>query len=254
MEPKRDLDSYGRHLFCGNVDAVMLDWVQRGNSRVGSAPDPAASAAEELYSLQWGPLKTRIYNVVLLGSIIGPLPREAYVDMTSALICMEVPVDGVDLAGTTALSHSISTWPAFDTEIATLLLNAGGDINHRNRYGSTAGHDICGVHVADTEKIKRATTALEWFMSHGGNIDIKDNDGMSARYLLNLNPRLRSLLPMVAKEDARRRSEPCCTFCGLSPSEKVKQMVCGRCKKATYCAKGKCQKADWPRHKTDCKA
>lgn len=67
---------------------------------------------------------------------MNPPERPKYLALGEWLVkTTEVPVDGTDMSGTTALMHSISTKPYFDTSFAQLLLDAGADINHRNLFG-----------------------------------------------------------------------------------------------------------------------
>lgn len=110
-----------------------------------------------------------------------------------------VLIDGRDLSGTTALSHSISTKPSFDPALAELLVGASGDVNAQNRYGGTAGHEICTAY-----EDKKASKALGWFLSHGGNVDIRDGDGATARLGVTAGP-WRGLKDVLKNEDWRRK-------------------------------------------------
>lgn len=261
LEPQRDLDIYGRLLFEGDVSLVRADFEFRvAKYRDAAQPDPTACARRELAGLRWGPLSTPIYNVILLLTLMAPSRRPLLLEVARYLAHeARVPVDGVDMSGTTALAHAISTKPAFDPQYAEILFTApgGDDVAHRNRYGGTAGHEMCQVYrVGD---VPRAKDALAWYLSHGGNVDVKDTDGASARKTaetLGTRAGFRELLGVVKREDARRRERrnECCTFCGREDGGKL--LTCSRCKTARYCdpARRRCQKADWARHKTDCGA
>jgi hypothetical protein len=150
-----------------------------------------------------------------------PSTRPSYLNMAEWLInTAKVNVDGTDLSGTTALAYSISTKPYFDTQFAEMLHAAGGNINHRNRYGETAAHDFVKVMSYDAESRRRPVEALKWFLSHGGDLEIKCGDGMTAKYIIT---RLAPIVPELkaAMDDAEGgggtsssgkkvgRNEPC---------------------------------------------
>lgn len=182
--------------------------------------------------------------------MIWPDRREKLLDVVRWLICIGVPVDGMDLSGTTALSHSISTKPALDIEFAQLLIDAGGDINAQNRYGATCAHEFCMVWSPDANAVERASQALKFFLSHGGDPNIADNDGITAVATMRA-PWLSGMKEMALDEEARRRKEGC-AFCGSMVNDRnaVPLMRCGRCKRVRYCAAPKgCQRADWAAHK-----
>lgn len=265
MEPARDLDEYGRVLASGNLSLVQMNFMSRVDGNMAGPPDADeanaiahVAAARELYDLRWGPTKSPIYNVLGLMSIIIPSRRTAYLDIARFLInTAKVPIDGVDLSGTTALSHSFSTKPGFDFEYAQMLYDAGGDVNHRNRYGSTVAQEIVQIWMLnDASAIRKATESFEWYLAHGGNVDVGDGDGMTVRGIVETlaSRGVRGLKLAMEKEDRRRaaRKNVCCTFCAR---ESIKLLQCGRCKKARYCQPTgrSCQKADWPRHKRQCK-
>ncbi|KAJ7715507.1 hypothetical protein DFH07DRAFT_1014712, partial [Mycena maculata] len=170
----------------------------------------------------------------------------------------KVSVDAGDLSGTQALSHAFSTKPAVDYEYAQLLYDAGSDVNQRNRYGATVAHEITQIWAPqDPAVVARATTALTWFLEHGGSVDIADGDGMTVRHMVT---RMKKFAPqhvaLVGDVDRERKSlartvEGCC---GLCARQDPAQWRCGRCKKVQYCSPGvrACQKLDWPHHKKTC--
>lgn len=162
---------------------------------------------------------------------------------------VKVPVDGVDLSGTTAFSHALSTRPTFDPEFAEILIGGmGANVNARNRYGETCAHEAVKL-PATASKAERAKAAqaIKWFLEHGGNIDIADTDGFTSRGAL----RFEEVWKVVDEEDRRRREVDGCAFC----AREGELMRCARCKKAKYCGKPRgCNVGDWARHKKECKA
>ncbi|KDR78544.1 hypothetical protein GALMADRAFT_243958 [Galerina marginata CBS 339.88] len=259
MEPQRDLDTLGKLLLTGNQDAVFLDYTARLAEKSKTMELEAAieAVAQEYASMRWGPTEAPIFNLLGLFMQIVPSRRTNYLGFSEFLIGTRVPVDGKDLSGTAALSHTFSTKPSFDLEYAQMLYDAGGDVNTRNRYGATVAHEIVQVYdPSDPEVVRKSTKALEWFLSHGGSLDIADGDGMTPRFMCErMGSVLIGLKRLVEKEDERRRQNGDLT-CSLCGRDEGKLLSCGRCKKAKYCDPGSraCQKLDWPRHKKGCKA
>ncbi|KZT19794.1 hypothetical protein NEOLEDRAFT_1123652 [Neolentinus lepideus HHB14362 ss-1] len=260
LDPQCDLDAYGRSLVMGDLEHVKEDFQERvqKHKTCGQPEDQArAAAARDLYAMHWGPTKVPIYDLLLLATQLAPNLRFGHLAIARWLTKdANVPVDGLDVSGTTALAHCISTKPAFEPELAQILYDAGANINHRNRYGDVPANEICMVW--DPKNLPRAVLALRWFLSHGGNIDILENDGQTcARMLLssvNQKYQDRTLQRVVQEEDFRRRqrSDVCCAFCGR---EDKPVMICSRCKKAKYCPPSRnCQRSDWKNHKPSCKA
>ncbi|KAG6820157.1 hypothetical protein H0H93_004594 [Arthromyces matolae] len=175
-----------------------------------------SQTSQNLYALRWGPTKVPIYNLLGLFSLINPEQRTDYLKIARFLIDeFKVPVDGADLSGTTALSHCFSTKPGFDLEYAQMLYDAGGDVNHRNRYGCTVAQEICQVFLKnDREAVRKAKESFKWFLSHGGNVDIEDTDGFTVRRIVGMS--IRELQVVLAEEDKRRKAkgDSCCAFCG----------------------------------------
>ena len=258
MEPSRDLDAFGRAVMMGDL-VTLKRMYEESLAKYGNA----SAAAQEIHRMHWGPTRVTIYNLILLCTLIRPPLRPQHLQVARWLIDeVKVPVDGIDLSGSTALHHSISTQPAFDPEYAQMLYDAGGVVTHRNRYGGTPAHEITMIwNMRDKEVVRKAAAALKWFLEHGGNLDIKDSDGQTARRNVDTSRRAGRGLQMehwqVVDDDDRRRKrlgDRVCTFCGREPRGDVKLLVCSRCKNATYCSNGLCQKGDWPHHKTSCKS
>ena len=267
MSPGGDLDHLGTLLFLGDLESVQAEFAARVKrlSASGlfpvSSDDPHAAAAAELYALRYGPTRTPIYNVLLLGSVIQPYLRQQHLAVARWLAqTAKVPVDGTDLSGTTALGHALSTKPSFDSAFAQILYDAGGDVTVRNRYGGTCAHDLAQIwDMHDRATVRKAQGALEWWLAHGGNVDIMDNDGYTVRAGITVGERrgLTALGDVMRGEDERRRkmSARVCAFCGREPEGEVKLLTCSRCKKTRYCAPPRsCQKNDWRKHKGTCKA
>ncbi|KAH9920638.1 uncharacterized protein B0H18DRAFT_589741 [Fomitopsis serialis] len=268
MEPARDLDPYGVIIFSGDVPGVRDDFAERVSRLLAtssSEEDARKAAAQEIYKCSWGPTRVPVYDLILLARLILGDSQPHLLDVARFLISeAKVPVDGVDLSGSQAIYHCVTTKPAFDPEFAQILYDAGGDVNARNRYGGTPAHEIVLVYdLVDRQKMQRSADALKWVLDHGGNLDVKDNDGSTARGCIDtmrskLSSARRNLrLPMwdVLDREDRRRVRLADSICGFCGRDDVKLLKCSQCMKVRYCAPPRgCQKMDWPKHKVPCKA
>jgi len=129
--------------------------------------------------MRWGPLELPIFTTILSLIYAFPGARQDYLGLTQYLAgdC-KVPVDAVDLAGASALHHAISTKPYFDIAFATILLDNRAKINRQDRHGRTAAHYIVGVTpMAGSAADIRASEAMAFFISKGGNPAIPDGSG-----------------------------------------------------------------------------
>ncbi|KUJ15820.1 uncharacterized protein LY89DRAFT_783089 [Mollisia scopiformis] len=126
--------------------------------------------------------KIPVFNFILQLTILNPPSRPRYLQIARYLALeAEVPVDITDLSGTTTFMYSISTKPYWDKEFAEIMLQGGAQVNQRNRYGCTAAHDIVMARDFSTEGKMKTFDALTFFVEKGGDLDIKDGDGVSAR-------------------------------------------------------------------------
>lgn len=159
MIPGRDLkDPYGR-LF---QNADLPQFKSLFEARVKALSNDRPAAVQELFDTKWGPTKIPLYNVLLSFTVMVPSHRPKYFALLKWLAQdAKVPVDGTDLSGTPALMHSISTKPYLDLEFAQLMVDGGADINHRNRFGSNAAHDLVKVYSFDAGTLEKSGNALK---------------------------------------------------------------------------------------------
>lgn len=141
--------------------------------------------------IHYGPGKMPIFNYILQLAYMDPSHRAYLLAVTRFLaIEFKVPVDSADLAGNTAFMYSISTKPFLDTEFADIMLQAGADINHRNRYGCVAAHDAVMASDHTPAGRKKTFDALKYFIDKGGDVDASDGDLMTVRDMANKVKRL----------------------------------------------------------------
>ncbi|EKM77942.1 hypothetical protein AGABI1DRAFT_121629 [Agaricus bisporus var. burnettii JB137-S8] len=230
LEPARDLDDFGTLLLQKPLSDIEQDFDSRIESYLkpsdptpGNDEDMSRRAVkwvcDDLYRLRWGPTQVPIYSLLEDFRSLKPDQRSRFLDIALFYIEKGVPVDGKDVSATTALTHSFSIKPTFDLEYAQVLFDAGGDVNERNRYGSTAAHEIVQLLTDDPQSKENATESFQWFLSHGGNVDVADSDGMVVRDLCeSICVFMPGFMKAIDKEDERRAAlkGSCCTF--LLPS------------------------------------
>lgn len=225
-----DLDEYASLLQKGPLSTISTDFESR------STTDGVVTARKSLADIGYGPTKIPIFNFILQLTVLNPPKRSDYMSIVHYLALeAKVPVDSADLSGTTAFMYAISTKPYWDPEFADIMLEAGAEVNRRNRYGCTAAHDIAMARDFSAEGRKQTFDALSYFIGKGGNMDIADGDGLTARSVASrvqkLVPELRPLLGIsddarnIGKVGAKKvgRNDPC--PCGKG--KKYKQ-CCGK--------------------------
>ncbi|EAU85132.1 hypothetical protein CC1G_08105 [Coprinopsis cinerea okayama7 len=271
--PERDFDALGFILMSGNLSDLQLDFEFRIETKLQSLKKESTDATiqqakdaviQNLQNVRYGPTGVPIYNVLGQFMVLAPHRKAHYLSIAKWLIeDAKLPVTTLDYSGSSSLRHQLSTKPALELEYAEMLYNAGGcDVNDRNRYGATVAHDIAMIYDwTDAEVVRKAYTAMKWVLEHGGNVDIADSDGMTARTMLKkLARRTPQIWKLVEEEDKRRAElgkDRCCATCGrVEEPEKLKLLRCGKCKGVKYCDPKvrACQRLDWPVHKKTCKA
>jgi MYND finger len=265
MDPMRDLDDYGRLLMDGNLPLIKKAYETHVQLKVNSGlslDEAKAQVAIDQAQKRYGPTGIPIYNALGNFILLFPSKRQLYLQIAKWYIeDVKMPVTALDYSGCTTMRHAFSTKPMMDLEWAEMLYNAGGcDVNDRSRYGAIVAHEIVMIFDrSDKEIVQKAYQALKWFLEHGGNLDIADSDGVTARFLLQrMAASLPSLNKLVEQEDRRRAKikDRSCATCGREESEELKLLRCGKCKEAKYCPPTlrACQRLDWPHHKKACKA
>lgn len=206
MDPDRDLkDPYGVLFEDGDLTAFQ----EHFEGRVKHFEGRRHEAAQELFKLKWGPMRTPVYVVLLAFRDIYPRVRHKYIAIAKWLVnTAKVPVDGTDMSGSTALMHSISTKPYFDHEFAQLMLDAGGDINRQDRFGGVTAHDIATIQLLyDHAAHEKAGRALQWYLEHGGKLDVKDGDDTSVREIIAQLEHTDKTLKWVMDNFEKKQSE-----------------------------------------------
>lgn len=98
-----------------------------------------------------------------------------YFEALQYLLDLGINPEGTDVAGYTALQHSLTGTPLLcDLKWSQTLLDASADpiaaINHRNRYGGTSAHEIMQSFRRPGEQELRVK-CLTFLLEHGANVD-----------------------------------------------------------------------------------
>lgn len=237
-----DLDSYARLLQIGPLSTIKADF----NDRVSTSSLEIARAT--LAAITYGPGKIPLYNYLLQLMHLNPPSRSLYISAIKFLAeDAKVPVDNPDASGTTALMWCLSTKPYFEPEIAQILLSAGGNINHRNRYGCVAAHDAVMARDFSFQGKRKTCAAVKFFVERGGDLDVECGDGTTPRGIAGKVQRLVPELGRLAKGAAKVEGAAC-GACGLRGG---KLLTCGKCGVRRYCDRT-CQVNEWKVHRKSC--
>lgn len=128
------------------------------------------------------PNKLPIFDILQIGAWTdlqrapaGSGVAEKYFDALKYLLSLGLSPEGVDVAGYTALQHSLTCTPLlYDLKWSQILLDASAEpisaINHRNRYGGTAAHEVMQSFKRPGEEAIRLKV-LKYLLDHGANVD-----------------------------------------------------------------------------------
>lgn len=149
---------------------------------------------------------------------------------------MGCPVDHADLVGYTALFHSVMNIPVLD--LSRILIAAGANVNHRNKFGSVMLHEsLMGNHWE----------SIDLLLEHGADMDIPRGDGLTPRYMyVSLGPQVTAVFQKWIRKRAGEEEGPLeskqCKACG---SKGPKLSLCSRCRLVKYCSR-ECQSTQLP--------
>ena len=151
----------------------------------------------ELYCLRFGPIELPLFTVILHLIYAYPGTRAEFLKLAEFLAkdC-KVPVDAVDLAGSSALMHACNTKPYYDEQFAEIMRRANAKINRQDRLGKTAAHYIANMDVAAGPAAdRRATDAMRYFIMNGGDTAIADGEGVS---VVSCAVKIKQAAPMLS--------------------------------------------------------
>ncbi|KAJ2336405.1 hypothetical protein GGI00_000848 [Coemansia sp. RSA 2681] len=196
-----DLRQFGdlaQPLVRGDIASLQRDFGQllgHYEAQGMSAAESVTQATAEYQNMRETRLRMPAMEVIIAGAqyYVGrkrPLssssssssqPRHAYhsPDHEQCLRFLKdigVAVDAEDVAGFTAFMRASQTSHS-RLDLAEVLLEMGADVNHRSRFGGVALHEAM---------MAQDRIAVSFLTRNGASMDIKDNDGISARDIVTL--------------------------------------------------------------------
>ena len=174
--------------------------------------------------------------------------KNDHIKILIKLLSLKVDIHARDVAGYTPLHHCCNGYGNDVTmKMAELLLNAGADVNARNRFGNTPLQEVSQCLQYDF---------ITFLLDKGADPCIKDNDGCSAAGNSHMNPKLKEIFVKKYAENIKKsrvlnleESKENCGQCGEKKKERKK---CTGCYHIWYCNK-ECQHQHWEEHKHECK-
>ncbi|CCM05818.1 uncharacterized protein FIBRA_08052 [Fibroporia radiculosa] len=217
--------------------------IQEVKAMVESGRAPDLSGTET-------PFKFGYCTLVVMGSQRGAADisggTERFVNTLKFLLAHGAPTDVEDVVGHIVLHHSAQYCQGCTVVLMRMLLAAGANPNHRNKYGEVPIFSAFQANTAD---------AVELLMEYGADLDIADAEGTSPRSIfLSAGPQVTAAvmkwLRKRSGEEMPMAEGKVCHNCGKIEG---KLNICSRCHTAWYCSKD-CQRVDWPNHKRTCKS
>ena len=174
--------------------------------------------------------------------------RNDHLKIFIKLLSLNVNIHARDVAGYTPLHHCCNGYGNDVTmKMAELLLNAGADVNVKNRFGNTPLQEVS--HVLQYNFIS-------FLLDKGADPYITDNDGCSPVGNARLNSKLMDLFRNHYSKDVKssrvQNMENSAEKCGNCQERKKDRKKCTGCFHIWYCNRD-CQLQHWDKHKQDCK-
>ncbi|TDL24581.1 ankyrin [Rickenella mellea] len=206
----------------------------------GTAPDLTGCETD----LRLGYLAFTVLGAQRLEVLNGGSMRHG--EVLEYLCSMGCPVDQQDLAGYSALFHSVMNFPRLD--LAEILVRHGANVNHQNKFGAVALQECLQ---------QNHWKSMDFLLEHGAELNIKDADGISpAMMYVSAGPQITAVVRKWIRKRSGEAEGPlenrACKVCGKSPNE-AKLSFCAKCRLVKYCSR-ECQKNDWKAHKPMCKS
>jgi len=145
-----------------------------------------------------------------------------------------VRLDERDRVGYTAIMHAAGHIP--QPELLDYLLTKGADPDLRSCYGTVALMDAT---------MNQNLREIDVLMRYGADPYIADNDGIRP---IKLGEKFRQIIAVYERHLKPEMPAKICSRCTEAGTKR-----CVKCRVVYYCSK-RCQQADWPSHKGQCKA
>ena len=184
-----------------------------------------------------------------------------YAETLTYLLSKGCLPDVEDIAGLTALTHSTQHKASSPIDLARILLVAGANVNHRDRYGQVP---ILSAFMTDN------IPSIELLMEFGADLDIGDADGcIPSQFYVRCGPQVAATVSKWLRkrsgEEALLAEKQCGNCKNSGPDVSLK--LCSKCRSIKYCSTS-CQSqypvdckfcntqdyigSHWPTHKRAC--
>ncbi|KAF5378473.1 hypothetical protein D9615_007088 [Tricholomella constricta] len=207
------LSHFGLCCYVGRIAEV------RQQVEAGIAPDLEGTET---------PFKFGYATLVVAGAQrVEPTPVTNHLAVMTYLISCGIPLDVPDIVGYTALGHAVIS-DSLQVALARVLLQAGANVNHQNRYGEVP---LLGAFQ------KNYVAAIDVLMEFGADLDVKEADGMSpGGSALKFGPQVTAAVQKwIGRRSGKEapRLEKRCDACGKTD---VPLKNCAKCQVARYCS------------------
>ncbi|KAK0245163.1 hypothetical protein EDD85DRAFT_963835 [Armillaria nabsnona] len=193
------------------------------------------------------PYKFGYLTIVVFGAQRLQIPNPLHIKLLKSLISRGAPVDLLDIAGYTALSHGTMNHLA-KLDLCRVFLESGSDPNQRNRYGEVPLLDCFQTN---------GIGAIDLLMEFGADIDVADADGVRPReFQLKAGPEVTAVVQRWLRKrsgDERPTDTKACESCKKPGGDGVQLRLCSKCQTARYCSTA-CQRSHWRTHKPLCQS
>ncbi|KAF7967854.1 hypothetical protein HWV62_32862, partial [Athelia sp. TMB] len=184
-----------------------------------------------------------------------------HVETLSYLLSRGCPPDVEDITGLTALIHATQHTASSPLDLARILLDAGANVNHRDRYGQVP---------IQSAFMSNNIPAIELLMEYGADLDIGDADGCIPRaFFVTCGPQVAAAVSKwlrIRSGEEALLAEKQCGKCKISGPD-ISLKLCSKCRSIKYCS-ASCQsqcvvkhefytahnraESHWPTHKRSC--
>ncbi|KZP28435.1 ankyrin [Athelia psychrophila] len=172
----------------------------------------------------------------------SPVPMK-HAETLSYLLSRGCPPDREDIAGLTALTHSTQHVASSPLDLARILLVAGANVNHQDRYGQIP---ILNAFMANN------IPSIELLMEFGADLDIPDADNIVPRtFFVTCGPQVAAAVSKWLRKRAGEEALLAEKQCGNCKNSGPALKLCSKCRSIKYCSTS-CQKSHWSAHKKAC--
>ncbi|KAA1466978.1 hypothetical protein DENSPDRAFT_63519 [Dentipellis sp. KUC8613] len=230
------LSSFGLACYVGQLDEV--------GRMIVTGQAPPLNGTETPYRFSYA-------TILVAGSqriVYTPPGSGKFAETLNLLLSRGCPPDVPDICLYTALHHATMNHNS-RPELARILLERGSNVNHLNKYGSSAiSAALLSGHVG----------AVNILMEFGASLDIADADGfVPGNSFVNYGPQVTAAVTKWLRKRSGEQApldEKKCDFCGKKDDgNQLKLKACSACRSARYCSAA-CQRSHWKTHKKTCKA